>query len=173
MSVPSTNNRTQSGGKRGGRKWMPGSQVRAIPRDANVRWSLDIIGIPFQRFRILTVADDFTRECLGLVVDKSFTALRVARELGHIIEIRGRPRMIVSDCGFEFTSIEMSTWYTELGINWCYNVPGNLMQRVCATSLNQRLCTECIKEHPFTNLNEACQIIQEWRIDYNNALTLG
>jgi putative transposase len=56
-----------------------------------------------RRFRILTLVDDCTRECLGLVADTSLTAPLV-RELDRIIETRGSPRMIVSDNGTEFTS---------------------------------------------------------------------
>jgi transposase InsO family protein len=52
-----------------------------------------------RRFRILTVVDDFTRECLALVVDTSLTGPRVVRELDRIVESRGGPRMIVSDNG--------------------------------------------------------------------------
>jgi putative transposase len=50
-----------------------------------------------RRFRILTVVDDFTRECLALVVDTSLTGPRVVRELDRIVESRSGPRMIVSD----------------------------------------------------------------------------
>lgn len=174
MSEPSTNNRTQSGCKRGGLKWMPGSQVRmAIPQDANERWSLDIILALFrdQRFHILAVADDFTPECLGLVVDTSFTAPRVVRELECIIELRGRPRMIVSDQASEFTSIEMSSWHTELGIDWCYIGCGNPTRRVRAEALNRRLRKECVEKHLSADLSEARQAIDEWRMDYNNART--
>lgn len=54
---------------------------------------------------MLTVEDDFTRECLGLVVDTSLSGLRVGRELDRIIELRGRPvAMVVSDNGTELTS---------------------------------------------------------------------
>ncbi|APG13741.1 hypothetical protein BKD09_35825 [Bradyrhizobium japonicum] len=145
-------------------------QVR-IPslQNANERWSLDVVVTSFhsQRFRILAVADDFTRECLGLVVDTSFTTLRVARELEHIIEVRGCPRMIVSDHSFEFTS----SLCEGFGIDWCHIVPGDPTQRVCAESLNRRFCNECIKEKPFANLNDACQIIEEWRVEYNKTRT--
>ena len=75
--------------KRGGRKRALGTRApMAIPQDQNLRWSLDFVMdtlISGRRFRILTVVDDFTRECLGLVVDTSLTALRVMRELDHII----------------------------------------------------------------------------------------
>jgi putative transposase len=63
-----------------------------VPQDCNLRWSLDFVAnalVSGRRFRILTLVDDFTRECLGLVVDTSLTGLRVTRELDHIAEIRG------------------------------------------------------------------------------------
>jgi putative transposase len=94
--------------KRGGRKRALGTRApMTIPQDANLRWSIDFVMdtlVSGRRFRILTMVDDFTRECLGLVVDNSLTALRVARELNCIVESRGCPRMIVSDNGTEFTS---------------------------------------------------------------------
>ncbi len=85
----------------------------SIPQDVNLRWSLDFVMDTLssgRRFRILTLVDDFTRECLTLVVDTSLTALRVVRELGQIIESRGFPRMIVSDNGTEFTSNAILAW---------------------------------------------------------------
>ncbi len=56
-----------------------------------------------RRFRILILVDDFTRECLRLVVDNSLTGQRVVRELDCIVELRDYPRMIVSDNGTELT----------------------------------------------------------------------
>ena len=157
--------------KRGGRKRALGTRApMAIPQDANLRWSLDFVMdtlVSGRRFRILTVVDDFTRECLGLVVDTSLTALRVARELGQIIESRGCPRMIVSDNGTEFTSNAILAWQEALGIEWHYIAPGKPMQNGFVESFNGRLRDECLNEHLFANLNEARNIIEEWRIDYN------
>ena len=69
--------------KRGGRKRALGTRApMAIPQDRNLRWSLDFVAdtlVSGRRFRILTLVDDFTRECLALVVDTSLTGLRVAR----------------------------------------------------------------------------------------------
>ena len=70
------------------------------PQGANQRWSLDFVSDALacgRKFRILTVVDDFSRECLALVADNSLSGMRVARELDRIVEIRGRPCMIVSD----------------------------------------------------------------------------
>lgn len=79
--------------KRGDRKRALGTRApMAIPQDQNLRWSLDFVMDKLssgRRFRVLSLVDDFTRECLGLVVDTSLTALRVVRELGHIISKAG------------------------------------------------------------------------------------
>jgi putative transposase len=84
-----------------------------IPQDRNLRWSLDFVAdtlMSGRRFRILTLVDDFTRECLGPVVDTSLTGLRVARELDGIAEQRSYPCMIVSDNGTELTSNAILSW---------------------------------------------------------------
>jgi putative transposase len=157
--------------KRGGRKRALGTRApMSIPQDQNLRWSVDFVMDTLssgRRFRILTLVDDFTRECLGLVVDTSLTALRVMRELDRIIESRGCPRMIVSDNGTEFTSNTILAWQEELQIEWHYIAPGKPMQNGFVESFNGRLRDECLNEHLFANLNEARQIIEEWRIDYN------
>ena len=120
-----------------------------------------------RRFRILTLVDDFTRECLGLVVDTSLTAPRVVRELDRIVETRGYPRMIVSDNGTEFTSNAILAWQQERDVEWHYIAPGKPMQNGFVESFNGRLRDECLNEHLFSSLKEARQIIEAWRIDYN------
>jgi putative transposase len=157
--------------KRGGRKRALGTRApMAIPQDRNLRWSLDFVMdtlVSGRRFRILTLVDDFTRECLGLVADTSLTAPRVVRELDRIIETRGCPRMIVSDNGTEFTSNAILAWQQEREVEWHYIAPGKPMQNGFVESFNGRLRDECLNEHLFTNLNEARQIIEAWRNDYN------
>jgi putative transposase len=157
--------------KRGGRKRALGTRAPiSIPQDQNLRWSLDFVMdtlVSGRRFRVLTLVDDFTRECLTLVADTSLTSLRVLRELDRVIEIRGCPRMIVSDNGTEFTSNAMLAWQEENEIEWHYIAPGKPMQNGFVESFNGRLRDECLNEHLFGNLNEARQLIEEWRIDYN------
>jgi putative transposase len=157
--------------KRGGRKRALGTRApMAVPQDQNLRWSLDFVidtMVSGRRFRILTVVDDFTRECLGLVADTSLTAPRVVRELDRIVETRGCPRMIVSDNGTEFTSNAILAWQQERDVEWHYIAPGKPMQNGFIESFNGRLRDECLNEHLFSNLSEARQIIEAWRIDYN------
>jgi len=157
--------------KRGGRKRALGTRApMAIPQDRNLRWSIDFVADTLtsgRRFRILTVVDDFTRECLGLVVDTSLTGLRVARELDRIAELRGYPCMIVSDNGTELTSNAILAWQQLRDVEWHYIAPGKPMQNGFVESFNGRLRDECLNEHLFGNLKEAREIIEEWRIDYN------
>jgi putative transposase len=157
--------------KRGGRKRALGTRApMVVPQGQNLRWSLDFVMdtmVSGRRFRILTLVDDFTRECLGLVADTSLTGLRVARELDRIAEMRGYPCMLVSDNGTELTSNAILTWQQERGVEWHYIAPGKPMQNGFVESFNGRLRDECLNEHLFTNLKEARRIIEEWRIDYN------
>ena len=66
-----------------------------------------------RRFRILTVVDDFSRECVALVVDNSLAGIRVARELDRVPDMRGAPCMVVSDNGTELTSRAILSWQEE------------------------------------------------------------
>jgi putative transposase len=157
--------------KRGGRKRALGTRApMAVPQGRNLRWSLDFVAdtlVSGRRFRILTLVDDFSRECLALVLDTSLTGMRVARELDRVAEIRGYPGMIVSDNGSELTSNAILAWQQQRAVEWHYIAPGKPMQNGFVESFNGRLRDECLNEHLFSNLNEARQIIEEWRIDYN------
>jgi len=157
--------------KRGGRKRALGTRApMAVPQGANQRWSLDFMSDALacsRKFRILTVVDDFSRECLALVADNSLSGIRVARELDRIVEGRGVPCMIVSDNGTELTSHAMLGWQEKHGVEWHYIAPGKPTQNGFIESFNGRLRDECLNEHLFTSLPEARRIIEAWRIDYN------
>ncbi len=84
-----------------------------VEAKANARWSLAFVHDQFahgRRFRTLNVVDDVTRECLAAIPDTSISGRRVARELTSIIERRGKPGVIVSDNGAEFTSNAVLAW---------------------------------------------------------------
>jgi putative transposase len=126
-----------------------------------------ICSVSGRRFRILAAVDDFSRECLGLVVDTSLTGPRVVRELNRIAELRGYPGMVVSDNGTELTSNAILGWQQQHDVEWHYIAPGKPMQNGFVESFNGRLRDECLNEHLFGNLGQAQHIIEEWRIDYN------
>ena len=157
--------------RRGGRKRAIGTRApMAMPQGADQRWSLDFVSdmlVDGRRFRVLVVVDDFTRECLALVVDTSLSGIRVARELDTLVAERGRPLMIVSDNGTELTSRAILQWQEDQGVEWHYIAPGKPMQNGFVESLNGRFRDECLNEHLFRGLTAARNIIEEWRIDYN------
>ena len=136
----------------------------------NQRWSLDFVSDQLtddRRFRSLAIVDDCTRECLALVADSSLSGLRVARELDAIIRQRGRPEMIVSDNGTEYTSNAILGWADQMGIGWHYIAPGKPQQNGFIESFNGRLRDELLNETLFHSLAHARAMLQAWRRDYN------
>lgn len=137
---------------------------------ANARWSLDFVHDQFacgQRFRILNVVDDVTRECLAAIPDTSISGRRVARALTALIEHRGKPGMIVSENGTELTSNAILRWCSEQRIEWHYIAPGKPMQNGFAESFNGRMRDELLNETMFRNLAHARIVITAWAADHN------
>jgi putative transposase len=155
----------------GGRKRAIGTRApMLIPLAANQRWSLDFVSDQLtdcRRFRVLTVVDDCTRECLALVADTSLSGQRVARELDRIIAERGRPKMVVSDNGSEFTSNAILRWADEARVDWHYIAPGKPIQNAFIESFNGRLRDEFLNETLFSSLAHARVMLANWRADYN------
>jgi putative transposase len=157
--------------RRGGRKRAIGTRrPMEIPVAANQRWSLDFVSDQMtdgRRFRILTVIDNCTRECLALVADTSLSGRRVARELDAIIRHRGRPDTIVSDNGTEYTSNAILGWADETGVGWHYIAPGKPQQNGYNESFNGKLRDELLNETLFRSLPHARAELEAWRRDYN------
>ena len=158
--------------KRGGRKRAMGTRApMLVPMLPDIRWSLDFVSDQMtdgRRFRVLTVVDDCTRECLALVADTSLSGLRVARELSRLIIERGKPNMIVSDNGTELTSNAILSWADEAQIEWHYIAPGKPMQNGFIESFNGRLRDEKLNETTFTTLHQVRVELATWRTDYNH-----
>ena len=158
--------------RRRGRKRAMGTRApMAVPEGANQRWSLDFVSDTLacgRRIRILAVVDDFTRECLALVVDTSLSGGRVARELDAIITERSKPLMIVSDNGTELTSLAILKWTQDRSIEWHYIAPGKPQQNGYVESFNGRLRDECLNETLFASLGHARSVLRAWRDDYNH-----
>lgn len=158
--------------KRGGRKRALGTRrPMMVPDRANQRWSLDFVSDAFtdgRRFRVLTIVDDHTRECLALIADTSLSGLRVGRELDAIIARRCRPLTVVSDNGTEFTSMAILRWSQDRQIDWHYIAPGKPMQNGFIESFNGSFRDECLNEMLFSSLAEARDRINDWKEDYNS-----
>src|SRR6185312_3497820 len=132
-----------------------------IETTVNARWSLDFVHDQFafgRRFRILNVVDDVTRECLAAIPDTSISGRRVARELTALVGRRGKPAMIVSDNGTEFTSNAILGWAKDHGVEWHYIAPGKPMQNGYIESFNGRMRDELLNESLFIDLGQARQL---------------
>jgi putative transposase len=144
----------------------------AKPLVPNECWALDFVSDQLtdgRRFRILTVVDICTRECIGLIADTSLSGNRVVRELDRIIADRGKPKMVISDNGTEFTSNAILGWAEEQRIAWHYIAPGKPIQNRLIESFKGRLRDELLNETLFSTLDQARMALAIWRVDYNNS----
>jgi putative transposase len=159
--------------KRRGRKKATGTRAPlltvAMP---NARWSVDFVHDQFaqgRRFRIFNAIDDVTKECLAAVVDTSISGRRVARELTALIQQRGKPGLIVSDHGTEFTSNAMLAWSEDAGVPWHFIAPGKPMQNGICEAFNSKMRDELLNETLFFGLDHAREVVARWVADYNLA----
>ena len=101
------------------------------------------------------------------MVDTSISGRRVARELTALVERRGKPGLIVSDHGTEFTSNAMLAWSEDTKVAWHFIAPGKPMQNGFVESFNGRMRDEFLNETLFRNLGHARDLIAAWITDYN------
>jgi putative transposase len=140
------------------------------PERINQHWSMDFVSDNLfngRRFRVLTVVDNFSRECPVMEADHSLTGQRVARVLDRIALVRGLPQIITVDNGPEFISKALDLWAVENKVRLRFIAPWKPVQNAFIESFNGRLRDECLNEHIFVNLHNAQQIIESWRQDYN------
>ena len=140
------------------------------PERPNQRWSMDFVADALangRRIRVLTVMDDFTRECLATEVDTSLPGLRVARVLDRLAAERGVPEHITVDNGPEFAGRVLDAWAYAHQVQLHFIEPGKPVQNAYIESFNGRLRDECLNEHWFTSLPAARSIVEAWRGDYN------
>ena len=157
--------------KRRARRRAVGSRAPILVESKpNARWSVDFVHDQLacgRRLRILNIVDDVTRECLAAIPDTSIPGRRVARELTALIKRRGKPGMIVSDNGTEFTSNAMFAWAQDNRVVWHFIAPGKPMQNGFCESFNGRMRDELLNESLFLDLDHARTKITNWVDDYN------
>lgn len=140
------------------------------PLEINQLWSMDFVADALtdgRRFRILTVIDGFSRECLALHAEQSISSSRVTRVLDRVIARRGSPGVIRVDNGTEFTSNHFDAWAYERGIQVDFIHPGKPVENGLIESFNGRLRDEFLNVHWFPDLDEAKRLVEVWRQHYN------
>ena len=149
------------------------SQIRlGLPQALrpNQRWSMDFMQVALangRRFRLLCVIDQFTKECLLIVLDFSINGVRVARELDWLLMTRGKPEAITVDNGPEFAGIALDRWAYKNQVKLDFIRPGKPVENAYIESFNGKLRHECLNQHYFKTLEEAKSIIEDWKMWYN------
>jgi transposase InsO family protein len=144
---------------------------RRKPRHRDHVWSYDFVSDRTEgggRLRMLTVVDEFTRECLTVEVRRSYTGQDVVRTLSELFAIRGRPRYIRSDNGPEFASKAVRKWLKKRQVKTLFIEPGSPWENGYIESFNGKLKDECLNGELFLNLTEARYVVDRWRMDYNH-----
>ena len=152
--------------KRASHQRIPSSQATA----PNQKWSKDFVTDRLEDgryFRVLTVVDQFTRECVALHAGQSLRGDDVARCLDRSIRTRKAPQSITVDNGSEFCSQVMDTWAYRNDVLLDFIRPGKPVENHYIESFNGRLRDECLNTHLFFNLEDAQEKLDEWRNDYN------
>jgi putative transposase len=141
-----------------------------IARKVNDVWSMDVVSDSLsngRRIKVLTVADDFSHECIDIAVDFGISGQYVTRLLDQAAIFRGYPVAVRTDNGPEFTSRAFLAWTTLHGIRHILIQPGRPMQNGYIESFNGKFRDECLNEQWFQSLPQARDCIAEWRKDYN------
>ena len=136
----------------------------------NERWSMDFMQDMLadgRRFRVLTVMDEFSRECLAVDVAISIPGARVTRVLDMIASSRGYPQVIVCDNGPEFTGRALDQWASARGVRLHFIQPGKPTQNAFIESLNGTFREECLSADWFLDLLDARTKADGWRVEYN------
>jgi putative transposase len=144
---------------------------QGVASGPNQRWSMDFIHDRLadgRAFRVLTVVDQYTRECLLLLADTSLSGEKVAAALNLVVAERGAPQSITVDNGTEFASRAMDAWAYGHGIQLDFIRPGRPVENGYIESFNGRLRDECLNVQVFFSLADARQKLGEWRHDYNH-----
>ena len=154
-----------------GRLWLnDGSCIRLRPEHKDHVWSYDFViartsdGRPF---KMLTIIDEYTRECLAILVERRLTSEDVINQLYTLFLLRGVPEHIRSDNGPEFTAEAVRNWLARIGVKTLFIEPGSPWENGYIESFNGKLRDELLNCEIFTTLTEAKVLIARWKEEYN------
>jgi transposase InsO family protein len=154
-----------------GRLWLnDGSCVRRRPEYPRHVWSYDFLSdrtADGRPFRVLAVIDEYTRECLALVVRRNLSSEDVLETLTDLFVSRGTPVYLRSDNGPEFTATAVRSWLIRLDVQTLFIEPGSPWENGYVESFNGKLRDELLEREIFYTLAEAQVLIERWRVHYN------
>lgn len=137
----------------------------------NQRWSMDFVAARLEDgrpFRILTVVDQFTRECVAIRGKPRLNGSDVAEALDMAVRERGKPKSITVDNGSEFAGKVMDAWADARTVHLAFIRPGKPTENAFIESFNGRLRDECLNTEIFRSMAEVRGKLAAWRYDYNH-----
>ena len=153
------------------RLWLnDGSCARLRPTHRNHAWSYDFVmdrTHDGRAIKIMTVVDEYTRECLAILVDRRIRSDDVLDCLTDLFLGYGPPEHIRSDNGAEFTAKVVRKWLANLGVKTLFIEPGSPWENGYNESFNGKLRDELLNGEIFYTLKEAQSLIERWRQEYN------
>ena len=153
------------------RLWLnDGSCLRLRPCRPGHVWAYDFVQDRThdgRKVRMLTVIDEFSRECLAIVVARRLTADDVLQVLADLFVERGPPDHIRSDNGPEFAAKAVRDWFGQVGVKTLFIEPGSPWENGYNESFNGKLRDELLEREIFATLHEAKVLIERWRRHYN------
>jgi transposase InsO family protein len=147
-----------------------GEYVRVKPARRNHVWSYDFVSWNLLRggkIRILNVIDEYTRECIAVLIKRSIKASDVEGVLAKLFVERGRPEYIRSDNGSEFTANALMKWLKALKVATLFIEPGSPWQNGFCESFNGKMRNECLNINVCGTVLEADYVIRDWVKYYN------
>lgn len=136
----------------------------------NEVWSYDFLEARTERggkLKILTVLDEYTRECLTIHVARSISSRQVIQVLEWLFLLRGAPESIRSDNGPEFIAYALQQWLRDRHCNTLFIKPGSPWENPFIESFNGTFRSECLNRWVFANGHEAQVVTEQWRQEYN------
>lgn len=133
-------------------------------------WTMDFVHDRLSNnspLRMLTLVDEYTRECLDIPVRRSMKSVDVQQSLSRVIAARGIPVYIRSDNGSEFIAQALQSWFSQMGIASTFIEPGSPWQNGKCESFNGKFRDECLNMQVFNTLFEAKAMIRHWQHHYN------
>lgn len=154
----------------GKRSYGPQGEVKQQATHPDHVWTYDLCYDRTERGRrlqLLSVVDEFTRECLAIDVARSHGAAEVVETLQWLALVRGMPEHIRSDNGPEFIAQAVRDWLELAGCATIFITPGSPWENPYIESFTGKLRTECLNREVFADLAEAQVVIEAWREEYN------
>lgn len=135
-------------------------------------WSMDFVADQLfdgRKFRVLTLVDNFSRQCLATRVGQSIKGIDVVRLMEDVKQYhRVTPKRIQVDNGSEFISKDFDRWAYENQVTLDYSRPGKPTDNPFIESFNGSFRDECLNTNWFLSLEDAVEKIEDWRHEYNH-----